>query len=328
MLTVPPLFAKVKNHLEKILGQSMVFMPFPSDGQLPMYLIAAYDLQRTTLLGVPCLVMFDKSKGNWTPAAVAKHAHTLRQITNLIPIFVAVTCSLQERQRLINQHVGFVIPGNQVFLPSLGLDLNERVRRAPKEVTKFSPATQVLVLKALTSGQTELSPSKTAATLGYSVMTLTRAFNELETCGLARCRQQGRQRILEFTTDGFRELWDKAKPLFRSPVKTRVWILGKTDLKGSRAGLSALAELTNLVPPQSPCQAVSRGIWRNWMIAHSKTVLSREDPEAAEVQVWWYPPEKFSNAGRVDSFSLYLSLRPGQDERVEQALEQLEKTLW
>jgi hypothetical protein len=270
--------------------------------------------------------MLDRSGGAWTPAAVAKQADVAGQLTGLPAVFVAKACAFQQRQRLINQRVAFVIPGSQVFLPPLGLDLRQRSRQAPGAVEKFSPATQVLVLRALTSGEVKFSPSKAAVLLGYSAMTLTRAFNELETSGLARCRQQGRQRMLEFSAVG-PALWDKAKVLLPSPVNHRGWVYGKLGLKGIRAGLSALAEQTNLAEGGSTL-AVNREDWKAWLVGHPGAVSLREETGAVELQVWRYPPETFAKDGRVDPFSLYLSLKPGQDERVEQALEQLEKQLW
>ena len=320
------LLDQAKQHLEGVLGSSPSFTPFTEGGRLPVYFTAAYGLYRTTLMGIPCLAMLDKREGLWTPAVVAKQAQVLGQLTNLGPVFIAKACALQQRQRLIAQRVAFVIPGSQVFLPPLGMDLRQRVRQVHGVVEKFSPATQVLVLRALISRETEFSPSKTAVQLGYSAMTLTRAFNELETSGLARCRQQGRQRILEFSAVGT-ALWDKAKLLLPSPVKHRGWVHDTSGLKGSVAGLPALAEWTNLAP-QGSALAVNRGHWKAWLAVHPGTVFLREDPGATEVQVWRYPPETFAKAGKVDPFSLYLSLMLGQDERVEQALEQLEKQLW
>jgi DNA-binding MarR family transcriptional regulator len=314
-------------HLREVLGKPVTATALRGEGQLPIYLLAAYRLYKTTLMGLPCVVMVDKGVGRWTPAAVAKHGQNVLKLTRCAPVFVAASCTFQQRQRLIAHHVGFVIPGNQVFLPGLGVELRQRLLRPQAFVDTLSPATQVLVLKALASGEYVFSPTKASAEMGYTPMTLSRAFNELEAAGLARCRQQGRQRVLEFNLKG-KELFDKAKSLLRSPVKARAWISGNGIPKGPQAGLSALSSLSDLAPPPSPCVAMSRKQWRAWAKAHPKAFSMAEDPESAEVQIWWYPPEDLAKDGRVDPVSLYLSLGQEQDERVEQALTQIEKRIW
>lgn len=45
------------------------------------------------------------------------------------------------------------------------------------------------------------------------------------------------------------------------------------------------------------------------------------EPHGVDVEVWDYPPSLFARAEVVDQLSLYLSLKPRADERVQAALE-------
>ena len=91
------------------------------------------------------------------------------------------------RKQLIDQRVAFVVPGNQVYLPFLGVDLLEHFRNARGTSESLSPATQAAFLYALhRRGRGAFSPKEMAAALGYSSMTMSRAFDELEGAGLGR----------------------------------------------------------------------------------------------------------------------------------------------
>src|SRR5660397_140392 len=93
------------------------------------------------------------------------------------------------------------------------------------------------------------------------------------------------------------------------------------------AGDTALAALSMLVPPKEPVYALGSQAWKK--IANNVEQIPVEDVETCRIQLWCYDPALFARGGRVDCFSLYLSLRDEEDERVEAALEEMmEKTAW
>ena len=54
-----------------------------------------------------------------------------------------------------------------------------------------------------------------------------------------------------------------------------------------------------------------------------------EEPGTCLLQVWCYDPKVLEVDGKVDPFSLYLSLQNETDERIEMALEvMMERYLW
>ena len=57
--------------------------------------------------------------------------------------------------------------------------------------------------------------------------------------------------------------------------------------------------------------------------------MPAQDPDAVEIEVWWYPSKLFAADGFVDRLSLLLSLKADHDERTEAALEEMmEKFEW
>jgi DNA-binding MarR family transcriptional regulator len=217
-----------------------------------------------------------------------------------------------------------------MYLPMLAIDLREHFRRLREESPTFSPSTQVLVLYALLrdAGQV-LIPSEMAPLLGYSAMTMTRAFDELETANLAEVTVRGRERCLRFN-GGRREIWDKAQPFLRSPVSKRLFIRQTETARGAiSAGLTALAHHSMLAAPAYPTYALNREDWKALRQRHKIIEIPAQDPDSSEIEVWWYPPALFAEDGIVDPLSLYLSLKADHDERTEAALEEMmEKFQW
>ncbi len=251
-----------------------------------------------------------------------------RQQADLIYVRAQVTA--YNRKRLIEQKVPFIVPGNQMYLPMLAIDLREHFRRIREKAPTFSPSTQVVVLHALLrdAGQV-LIPAELAPQLGYSAMTMTRAFDELETANLAEVTVRGRERCLRLI-GGRKEIWEKALPFLRSPVSKRLFIRRTREAEGAiRAGLTALAHFSMLAPPEYTIYALSREDWKALRQRHKTIEVPAQDPDASEIEVWWYPPALLAEDGIVDPLSLYLSLKEDRDERTETALEEMmEKFKW
>jgi hypothetical protein len=217
-----------------------------------------------------------------------------------------------------------------MYLPMLAIDLREHFRRIREEAPTFSPSTQVVVLHAmLREAGRVLIPAEMAPLLGYSAMTMTRAFDELETARLAEVTVRGRERCLRFHGDR-REIWEKAQPFLRSPVNKRLFIRRIDGAEGATcAGLTALAHYSMLAPPAYTTYALSREEWKTLRQQHKISEVPAQDPDVSEIEVWWYSPARFAEHGIVDRLSLYLSLKADHDERTEAALEEMmEKFKW
>ena len=81
-------------------------------------------------------------------------------------------------------------------------------------------------------------------------------------------------------------------------------------------------------PPVLPVFAVSIDRWEEWKRLGIEELPASESADF-ELEIWRYDPELFAKNGVSDPFSLYLSLRADDDERVAAALEELmEKIAW
>ena len=321
---------ELERYLHDALGVSVKTTPWSGVGQLPPVLRERYRFAKAELLGLRALLVIDANPEEQSPATVRKHLDMLQSKQPAELIYVRARVTAYNRKRLIEQKVPFIVPGNQMYLPMLAIDLREHFRRIREEAPTFSPSTQVVVLHAMLrdAGQV-LIPSEMAPLLEYSAMTMTRAFDELETAKLVEVTVRGRERCLRFIGDR-REIWEKAQPFLRNPVSKRLFIRRINGAEGAtHAGLTALAHYSMLAPPAYTTYALSREEWKTLRQQHKIIEVPVQDPDVNEIEVWWYSPARFAEHGMVDQLSLYLSLKADHDERTETALEEMmEKIEW
>ncbi len=318
-----------ERYLKDVLDLQVATKPWPHGAKQPFYLREQYKFFETHILETPCLVMLDQGKKEPAPATVRKHLDQLLKHWDGAIVYVRNQVTTYNRKRLIEQKVPFVIPGNQMYLPMLGVDLREHYRKVITEKPTLKPSTQTLLIHALLRKHPgdRLTPTEMAQELGYTPMTMTRAFDELEAAKLADIVQEGRQRVLR-VPEHKKELWGNAQPLMRSPVKKTILVkLPTSDLPGPFAGLTGLARYSALAEPEHQVCAVAQGQWKKLRKQKAIEEIPHPEPGIVKVEIWGYPPQMFAENGVVDPLSLFLSLKDNPDERIEAALDEMMETV-
>jgi hypothetical protein len=316
------LAARLKRHFHEVLAIGLDPQRWAGAAASPAFLREAYTFHTAAVLGTQCLFMMDRGKQPNTPAAIRKHMFEVGKRWDGGVVYVAAGIDSARRKQLIDQKVPFVIPGNQVYLPMLGVDLREHFKSVRGSAESLSPAAQAAFLHLLHRGEGgALSVKELAAALGYSSMSISRAFDELESAGIGTHFIEGKRRLMDL--DGPRRgLWERALPLLRSPVAERMQ-MPRSLVNGKAAGLTALAAYTKVAAPRIPVAAIAVAVWRPTRNKLLHGQISGTDSPGADVEAWTYPPTAVADGPVVDRLSLYLSLRSTADERVEAALEDL-----
>ncbi len=318
-----PDLALLTGYVQQVLGTSITPLEVPRTANLPYLLAEQYRVLKFELVGRDCLALWPRTRELVTPAQVRKHLDLAARQTEALCILVTNELSSAARARLIAQHIPFIVPGNQLYLPDLGLDLREHFRRLRQKPDTLGPAAQaVLVYALLRLRESTVTPQALSRALGYSAMTLTRVADELEDSDLVTAKRSGRNRLIDFGEDK-RALWQRAMPVLRTPVARTEWVVmppasGLRDMP--LAGLSALAASTLLAAPDKVCVAAAKDDWTT-LGRHGIKPVPYEEMADAQVQVWRYDPTLLAEEGAVDPLSLYLSLRDDDDDRVVAALE-------
>lgn len=323
----PATDAAIQRYLHDTLGLPANLRPWPRARKLPHYLQEAFATRELDLHGHTILLAQDRRRDKPKLGELRKQVENLRTVAQLPVIYVTDTLASYERKRLIEQRVPFLVPGNQLYLPDLGIDLREYfLQPKPDAGAALSPATQaVLITRLLTKPwRNDWVLAEMVAGLGYTPMTLTRVLRELMATGLATVKRHGRERHLH-TDKQPNELWEGLRKQLRTPVKRSVWVqAGERQTAGLRlAGLAALAKLTQLADPPWPIYAIGPTEWRT--AKASIQLLPQPTDGCSEWQIWNYSPELLPNARTVDPLSLTLTLQQEADERVQMALDELRR---
>jgi hypothetical protein len=315
-------------YVREVLGAPLALRRFDGARALPYFLQDRYQFLEGGLLGQRCLFMATGTEGLDSPANVAKHIRQVQQQAGDVVVLLVPTITAYNRKRLIAQRINFLAPAAQLFLPELAIDLREHyraTRRPMAEVDKLSPTSQMMIIiGALDPGRLSgLNATSIAAALHVSAMSISRAFDELRATDLVTLEPQAREYRLNFTAIG-RDLWDRARPRLRSPVrKTRGADFRPKGATTLLAGESALAHYTSLAEPRRTTFAIHANDWKRLALDHALDMVEMTDDPPFLVETWSYDPSVLAKReDLVDPLSLYLSLDL-MDERMEIAAEEL-----
>lgn len=311
-------------YLHKTLSLELKVLSWKGESSLPIYLRHLFHFYESSILGIRCLFAIAQTPTEITPAVLQKHIKEIQKIWGGLCVYGSSYISSYNRKRLIEKHIPFIIPGNQMYLPDLGIDLREHFKKTVRvSIQSLSPATQAIIIHALLDKSNAcFNPSKLGKMLHYTLMTMSRSFDEIEIANIGSIYRKGKERKWHF--EGSRsELWQQAKPFLRSPIKYRRWIL-QTRKPLVSAGVSALSQLSMINTPYQPVYAVSVDQWKSMKLSGIEEIPSPEEA-AMELEVWSYDPNLFSRKGIVDPFSLYLSLEKVSEERIEVAIDEMMK---
>lgn len=317
-------------YIEQIAGVAPHLKPLPKKATagIPVFLMSLYDLLEMTLFDRPMVLAMARDHGDgFTPSEYARHAEQIQDALKQIVALVLPHVAAYDRNRLVKHGVAFIVPGRQLFLPQLLVDLREYFpRRRLPTGDKLSYPAQAIVLYHLLKGSVEhYSLRELAKRVRYSAMTLSNVGNELTGLQLCTAVTTGRKRMLHFEKQG-RRLWKTALPYLRSPVKARRWVRGTiADAGILKAGISALSAYTDIGDDPLPTYAVRDNLYRKKLEAGKLIGCHGPDEAEACIELWHYAPDLLARNYRVDPLSLYLSLQDSPDERVAKALREMKE---
>lgn len=315
----------LKKYLKDALGIETEINPLKAEKlkTLPVYITSEYSIQRIELYRKDLLLVF--VKGNFTTERLRKHLDTIRAAFNTNTVAVISQLEAYKRLRLIEKKVPFIIPGKQMYLPDLLIDLKEFGTKPKEQPQVMQPATQLLLLYHLQIEPLEgINLKGIAEKLLYDAMTITRAAYYLHNMGL--CTLQGTKEKLLHFGNANAELWEKAEPMMNNPVKKTLyysgWVPGENIYKSN---INALAHYTDLNDDVIEYYAVKPGYTR----LMGGVNLQNTGPLEGNICIeeWKYNPYLLTKTEFVDPLSLYLCFRNKPDERIEMALEQIIKNM-
>ena len=311
--------------LENFLHISVRPLEYPQASFLPYYLRDSYDFQLFMLDKTQALFLYPT--GTLPPLPMLKKQLSRIVKDDPMPVVLALNAIDHSTMRaLIRNAIPFVVHDKQIYLPFMGIWLQEKLtlRGAPQK--KLSPSAQMVLLFIIYSNSRFPLQSEIAHQLGISTMSVSRSLSSLEELDLISCWTNGLHKCIALK-ESPKALFNRALPYLRNPVKKRIYV-SRYHIQPDwvPAGLSALARRSMLNPPALESYATSH-IPPDLEHGSSSRLI---DPFAqVELEVWSYPPDILSRFSHtIDPLSLMLSLKHEKDERIQKEITHMLNDFW
>lgn len=309
-------------YLKENIDNHVTIKPWRDKNKFPVLLRNIYNFYEMTILDTPCILLevLDETPG---VDVIQKHIKRIEELANQQIVLYYKEISRYRRKSLIENRIPFVIEDGQMFLPFLGLNLKKAPQYVESEVNTFSTSAQLAYLYFLYNKDVVVNATEFAEKMGYTVMTASRALNNLYNAKLIIYEIGGKTgRSKEYRRIPDPEYFEKGHVYIKSPVNKVVYV-NRVPEGVLIAGLDALAGLSMMNPPGHPVRAISRGQLNKQEIEIIKNKDIVKDEKLVELEIWDYEPKQFTDKKHVDLMSLYASLKEEKDERIEQALEEV-----
>ncbi len=234
-----------------------------------------------------------------------------------------------QMEALIRNKIPFIVPGEQIYVPFLGLALSNKFHDEVQTTVSFLPSAQMLFLKLLyEENESGILKKDAAEFLGLTRTSITRASKQLLDLGLITEERDGVSIYITPVESGY-NYYIKAKPYLISPVQSKVLISKDVDISTFVvAGESALSEYSMLSEPRITSYACDKALLKSF---EAKILDERwqSDMDAIQIECWKYEPKLFAQNGIIDPVSLACSFKDNKDERIEGEIEKmLEEYKW
>ncbi len=326
----------LRKYLRETLGDDLnpVLVKGNETDKLPLFFKTMYKLYRANFRGRDLLLAEIRNENSSTIQQIERHFQLIQEILGNFTVLVAKNIPAFNRKRLIEKGINFIVPGKQLYLPALMLDLRETYSRPVQKKLTLLPSAQCILLYHILHREEnieELPLKQVAALFNYTAMAISKAADNLGKHNL--CKLEGtREKFIRFTGD-VPELWQNALPFLVNPMLKQVFAdkIPQADF-WKKANESALPEYSDMNESRQEYYATDRGNFLR--LQKNAQLMNLNDYEGKYcIEVWKYSPvvlaKGITKKNNVDPLSLYLRLKDNKDERVEMSMEKIiEKFIW
>lgn len=310
----------MKGTLEKLLHTDVDVELKQGKSGLPMYLTAGRVFYEVRLMGASFYVVELK---NTDKSDIRKLKSGMTQYEKSFGRNVAYCVSdLSSRKRdaLISNGIPFIAPPGQIFLPFLGLVLQNRFPKEKTEIKKMSPLEQLLFLFLLYD-EKSFTKARLADALNVTRAAVTKVTEALRSKGLITEKRSGKEAYVSLSGSQ-RHCYDEAKKWMQNPVSRVVYCADKAACSGFlKSGETALSEISMLSAPRNEIRACYEKDVRLSLLELIEDDRWENNRELVRLELWKYDPGLLSTGDIVDMISMALSLSDTNDERVQGELQ-------
>ena len=316
----------MREYIERILHQSVNLDDYQEIKKLPLAYRNACRLYKMNIGGQDCILAAPRADMNLTE--LRKQQRMIERYTGYYCALYLVKSNYYAKDKMIEEGIPFVWEDHQIYLPFLGLLLNQHDGRAVKDCRQISFITQKLLLTALYDGWQDVTVTEAANRMSVSKMSVTRCFDEIQALRIPYLTTKNRAR--RFTADADKKrMWEQIRQFLRNPVIAEFKLNADIPEIYPFGGLSALAAYSLLGDEKYKTYAVPKKSISKLNIS-SKNIASIDEEPVCVVQEIGYLLN-YGDGMEIDPLSVALSLSEAElnDPRVRASVEEmLEEYVW
>lgn len=315
----------MKEFIENTLHRQIEIKKYKDAKKLPLVLQGNYILFEIEINGQSFILA--EPKEDFGLATLRKQQRRMEQLTERYCVLYFSKLNSYPRDKMLEEGIPFVWEGHQIYMPFLGILLNQNETRVLKPCTKLSFLTQKLLLTALYDQWNDVTVTMAAEYLNVSKMSITRCFDEIESLEIPILHKKGRTRKLKYCLDK-KEMWELIKPHMREPLLREFYL--EQDLSGTlmKSGISALAEYSMLNDNEYKTYAIAKSQLSEFDLKSKKQIPKGEIPGCVVQELGYVI--NYKNGMVIDPLTVFMLLEDEKEEpRVDKALEEmLEEYVW
>lgn len=315
----------MKEYLEQTLHQNIQLYDYVDLKKLPLADRKAFRFYIMNINGQECLLASPDEEQHLSN--LRKQQKRLERYTGYLCAFYLKKLNYYAKDKMVEEGIPFVWENHQVYLPFLGLLLNQNDGRMLKPCMQISFLTQKLLLKALYENWQGITVTKAAELLGVSKMSITRCYDEIEVLEMPFLQTKSRSRKFYSQTDK-KEMWKLLEPYMRNPLIKTFYLKEKIEDGLIFSGMSALAEYSMIEDNAYLTYGIEKKQLKSLQMGKRKEVLEADEAGCVIQELGYILPYKEEKM--VDPLSLKLILTEEfTDPRVEKAIDDmLEEYVW
>ena len=327
---------ELKKYFQQILGVQLEIKELKKEqlNKLPFVFKSNFKFYSTTFRNHQLILLELNKEDTFNANQLRKQVVEIQKKLEKRIIIVTDNITAINRKRLIENRISFIIPGKQMFMSELLIDLQDFEKdKAFQKSVLLLPSAQLILLYQILHKEDNLSQytfKELAEKFQYTQMGITKAIENLKRLAIVKVEGTKEKNII-FEKD-IEKLWKDSEGLCINPIMKTVYVDEK--LEGLfKSNTTALEEYTDMNPSSIEYFAIEKKQFYELRKNNLLVNLNSENGNYA-LEVWKYNPELLTKGitkkNNVDPLSLYLSLKDGFiDERTDMALDQIiEKYIW
>lgn len=316
----------MKEYLEKILHQEVGLSDYSELNRLPLIYRGSFQFYVAETNNLKFLIAVPVDETNLS---------ILRRQQKQIEVCSGFYCALYlkkmnyySRDKMLEEGIPFIWENHQIYLPFLGIMLNQAENRELKPCTEISFLTQKLLITALYQDWSGITVTEAAKRLDVSKISVTRCFDEMEILDIPLLQLKNRARKFSVAKNR-KAAWKIIRPFLRNPIICTFRLAERIEKKLIKSGITALSSYSMLEDNAYPTYAVLKPELSKIGILKKKQISASESPECVIHEIGYHIPLIKKDAVDPLSLTLMLSAEEKNDPRIAKAIEEmLEEYVW